>query len=248
MPAQRAEVDAEAVVALGAAHEAVREQAALPVARVPPHRLARLGERRAHRRVRVDRVDRPRLGDQRAVVADDDVAVLDEADVERDAERRRHAQAHLGGPVDELADRAAGVAAVGGAGRPVEARVEAEAGGGDLEHAGPETARGVGLFPPRCASTTRSGPRPTSTRPPRASSASTGWRPPAAGATRAWAPTTASCRWAAATSSCWRSPTPTRPRLAAGAVSCDGTPSRAGWAGRWSWTTSTRSPSGSARR
>ena len=80
----------------------------------------------------------------RAVLADVDLAVLVEADVERDAERRRREQRHLRGPVDQLADRAARVAAVRGAGRPVEAGVEDEAGGGDLEHHGRRRRAAVG--------------------------------------------------------------------------------------------------------
>src|SRR4051795_6012919 len=219
---------------------------------VAPGGLARVGQRRAHGRLDVDAVHGPGAGDRDAVAPGElDRALGPEVHAHGRTERWWREQRHLGRPVDELTDRAARVAAVGAPGRAVEAGVEHErVEGEEVGHreggrrARPGYSRQTA---PRCAPTMSSGPPPTSPRPQRGWSASTAWWPRGAGRTTAWAPTTASCRSAAGTSSC--SPSATRRRRPArpwGAPSPRGSSgsARASWRGPWPWTTSRRSPTG----
>jgi hypothetical protein len=122
MAAQLAEVQAEAVVAAGAADVALAERMAPVQARVAPERLAPGGHRRADGRLEVERLGASALGHEHVAVVQPHRAVIGADELERGVERRRRAQRDLGGPAADVAgDEPAGIAPVRAGRRAVEA-------------------------------------------------------------------------------------------------------------------------------
>ena len=100
----RAGADVEAVGALGAADEAVRERVADAERGMLGAGLQRLLVAGAQRRLEPRQLGGPRLGDQRLAVEQPDAVVLAADDRQGALERGRRAQRHLGGLADEAGE------------------------------------------------------------------------------------------------------------------------------------------------